>query len=127
VSTSRMLVLYQSTKMRQQEVEKWKAQGFGAEDAAAMALGHHTFVQEMSHRFMTLAEYGGKPTPMDAILRLRAFGFKIRFTSNAEGVIDWIGDTLLYGNMQFSMAQLRSMILYSSQPRGYDERRVVHA
>jgi hypothetical protein len=91
VSTSRMLVLYQSTKMRQQEVEKWKAQGFGAEDAAAMALGHHTFVQEMSHRFMTLAEYGGKPTPMDAILRLRAFGFKIRFTSNAEGVIDWIG------------------------------------
>jgi hypothetical protein len=26
---------------------------------------------------MTLTEYNGKPTPMDAILRLRAFGFKI--------------------------------------------------
>ena len=105
-----MLVLYQSTKMRQQDVEKWTAQGFGAEDAAAMASGHYTFVQEMSQRFMTLSQYGGKPTPMDAILRLRAFGFKIRFTSNAEGVIDWIGDTLLYGNIQFSMGQLRSMI-----------------
>lgn len=37
---------------------------------------------------MTLVQYGGKPTPMDAILRLRAFEFKIQFTSNAEGVID---------------------------------------
>lgn len=104
VSTSRMLVLYQSTKMRQQEVEKWTAQGYGAEDAAAMAPGHYEFVQDMSHRFMTLVQYGRKPTPMDAILRLRAFGFKIRFTSNAEGVIDWIGDTLLYSNIQFSMS-----------------------
>ncbi|OAK93354.1 hypothetical protein IQ06DRAFT_200927, partial [Phaeosphaeriaceae sp. SRC1lsM3a] len=64
----------------------------------------------MANRFMTLMEYNGKPTPMDSILRLRAFGFKIRFTTNAEGVIDWVGDTLLYGNIQFSMPQLRSMI-----------------
>ncbi len=110
VSTSRMLVLYKSAQMRQQEVEKLIAEGFGTEDAAAIAPGHHHFVQEMSNRFMTLAAYGGQPTPMDTILRLRAFGFKIRFTTNAEGVIDWIGDTLLYGNIQFSMPQLRSMI-----------------
>jgi superfamily II DNA helicase RecQ len=110
VSTSRMLVLYRSTQMRQDQIDKLAAEGWGAEDAAAMATPHLEFVRDMANRFMTLIEYNGKPTPMDSILRLRAFGFKIRFTSNAEGVIDWVGDTLLYGNIQFSMPQLRSMI-----------------
>jgi hypothetical protein len=111
VSTSRMLVLYQSTQMRQEKMDTLaEEEGWGPEDAAAMAPSHHQLVQEMANRFMTLTEYGGKPTPMDTILRLRAFGFKIRFTTNAEGVIDWVGDTLLYSNIQFSMPQLRSMI-----------------
>jgi hypothetical protein len=48
---------------------------------------------------MTLIKYNSKPTPIDSILRLRAFGFKIQFTSNAEGVIDWVGNTLLYSNI----------------------------
>jgi hypothetical protein len=48
---------------------------------------------------MTLIEYSGKPTPMDFILQLRAFRFKIRFTTNAEGVINWLGNTLLYSNI----------------------------
>jgi hypothetical protein len=99
VSTSRMLVLYKSTQMRQEEVDKLARQGHSAEDAAALAHGHHHFVGEMAGRFMTLITFGGKPTPMDTILRLRAFGFKIRFTTNADGVIDWIGDTLLYSNI----------------------------
>ncbi|EOA85689.1 uncharacterized protein SETTUDRAFT_65393, partial [Exserohilum turcica Et28A] len=64
----------------------------------------------MCHRFMALTDYNGQPTPMDAILRLRAFGFKIRYTTNADGVVDWVGDTLLYGQIQFSMAQLRTMV-----------------
>jgi hypothetical protein len=110
ISTSRMLVLYKATRMRREHVAKLVAGHWGAEDAEAMAPPHLEFVQEMASRFMTLTEYNGKPTPMDYILRLRAFGFKIRFTTNAEGVIDWAGDTLLYGNIQFSMAQLRSMI-----------------
>jgi hypothetical protein len=45
-------------------------------------------VQEIANQFMTLTKYNGKPTPIDSILRLRAFGFKIRFTTNAEGVVD---------------------------------------
>jgi hypothetical protein len=110
ISISRMLVLYRSTQLRQEQVDKLAAEGWGSEDAAAMAPAHLEFVQDMANRFMTLTEYNGKPTPMDSILRLRAFGFKIRFTTNAEGVIDWVGDTLLYGNIQFSMPQLRSMI-----------------
>jgi hypothetical protein len=110
ISTSRMLVLYRSTQLRQDRINELVAEGWGSEDAADIAPPHLEFVQDMANRFMTLIEYNGKPTPMDSILRLRAFGFKIRFTTNAEGVIDWVGDTLLYGNIQFSMPQLRSMI-----------------
>jgi superfamily II DNA helicase RecQ len=110
VSIARMLVLYRSTQLRQAEVDRLVREGWGVEDAVDMAPPHFEFVQDMAKRFMTLTEYNGKPTPMDSILRLRAFGFKIRFTTNAEGVVDWAGDTLLYANIQFSMPQLRSMI-----------------
>ena len=105
IGTSRMLVLYRSTQVRQEKMDELREkEGWGLEDAAAMAPSHHQLVQEMANRFMTLTAYGGKPTPMDALLRQKAFGFKIRFTTNAEGVIDWIGDTLLYSNIQFSMS-----------------------
>lgn len=64
VSTSRMLVLYQLTQMRQEKMDTLaEEEGWGPEDAAAMALSHHQLVQEMANRFMTLTEYGGKPSP----------------------------------------------------------------
>ncbi|KAK4171536.1 hypothetical protein QBC36DRAFT_305203 [Triangularia setosa] len=46
---------------------------------------------------------------MDSILRLRAYGKAIRANTNADGVVDWHGDELLYGHVQFSMASLRMM------------------
>jgi hypothetical protein len=75
-----------------------------------MALCYFDFVQEMAKQFMTLIDYDGKLTLMDAILQLKAFGFKIWFTTNVLGVVDWIGDELLYSNIKFSMPQLRSII-----------------
>jgi hypothetical protein len=110
ISTSRMLVLYRLTQLRQYRINELVAEGWGSDNAADIAPPHLEFVQDIANRFMTLIEYSGKLTPMDSILRLRAFRFKIRFTTNAEGVINWLGDTLLYGNIQFSMPQLRSMI-----------------
>lgn len=75
-----------------------------------MAPGHFDFVQEMANRFITLVRYGGQPCPVDWLQRLKAYGMKIRFTTNAEGVTEWVDDTLLYGNIQFSMPQLRLII-----------------
>jgi hypothetical protein len=75
-----------------------------------MAPCHFDFVQEIAKRFMTLTDYNSKPTPIDAILQLKAFGFKIWFTTNVLGVVDWISDELLHSNIKFSMPQLRSMI-----------------
>ena len=111
VNVSRMLVLYQSTKMRREEIARLRRDdGWGQEVAEDIAPGHFQFVQEMANRFMTLVSYGGLPCPMDSLQRLKAYGMKIRFTTNAEGVIEWVDDTLLYGNIQFSMPQLRSMV-----------------
>jgi hypothetical protein len=63
--------------MRQEQVGKLTAEGWGLEDAADMAPPHLQFVQQMASCFMTLTEYNGKPTLIDSILQLRAFGFKI--------------------------------------------------
>jgi hypothetical protein len=52
-------------------------EGWGGEDAAVIALCYFDFVQEMAKQFMTLTDYDGKLTLMDAILQLKAFGFKI--------------------------------------------------
>jgi hypothetical protein len=110
VAISRMLVLYQATRLRQEHIDQLLSEGYAAADAANIAPPHVEFVQAMANRFMTLTAYNGKPTPMNAVLEMRAFRFKIRFTTKAEGTVDWIGDTLLIGNIQFSMPQLRSMV-----------------
>ena len=47
---------------------------------------------------------------MDWMLRLRAYGKKIRGDTNAAGVIQWVGDIIMYGYVQYSMPELRSMI-----------------
>lgn len=88
INISRMLVLYRSTQMRAAHVAQLQEEGFGAWDAQAMACSHDYYVREMANRFITLTSYGGEPTPVDAIQRLKAYGMKIRFTTNAEGVVD---------------------------------------
>jgi hypothetical protein len=45
---------------------------------------------------MTLVSDQGKPMPMDWIFESRSYGFKIRYTTAAEGVIDWKGDQISY-------------------------------
>ena len=111
VNVARMLVLYESTRRRKQHIAELEAEGASRHDAQDKAPSHFHFVREMVSRFMTLTVFGGDPTPVDSIQRLKAYGMKIRFTTNAEGVVDWVDDSLLYGNIQFSMPQLRSMIL----------------
>jgi len=110
VNISRMLVLYQATRLRKKQVDKLKKKGLGQKKAESKAQSHFHRVKMMANRFMTLTGYGGEPTPIDSIQRLKAYGMKIRYTTSAEGVIDWVDDTLLYSNIRFSMPQLRSMV-----------------
>ena len=89
VTVARMLVLYKSTKLRQERVaDIMEKEGWEREVAEEMAPGHVELVQKMADRFTTLTPHGWAPTPMDWILRLRTYGLKVRFSSNADGVIE---------------------------------------
>ena len=88
ISISRILVLYQAHKKRGKQIAELTAGGYSKERARIVAATHFELVQTICHRFISLTNYNGYPTPIDAILRLRAFGFKIQYTTNAEGVIN---------------------------------------
>ena len=59
---------------------------------------------------MTMAHGDQDPTPMQWLYRSRSYGFKIRYTTTAEGKIQWIRDDVLYPKIRFSMSQFRGMI-----------------
>jgi len=80
------------------------------QDTKAEAPSVYALVRGMVHRFMTLTRYDGEPTPMNRILRLRTYGFRIRFDTTAEGKVSWDGDKLLIDKISFTMADLRSMV-----------------
>ena len=52
----------------------------------------------------------GSHSPMQWMLDLRTYGMKIHYRTTVEGTIDWIGDQIVYRNIQFTMPELRSMI-----------------
>ncbi|OAL42723.1 hypothetical protein IQ07DRAFT_466806, partial [Pyrenochaeta sp. DS3sAY3a] len=65
------------------------------------------FVQEMMDKFMVRGSHG----PMQWMLDLRTYGLKIHYNTTSQGHVDWVGqDTLLYKDLQFNMAQFRSMV-----------------
>src|SRR6187402_354744 len=67
-------------------------------------------VRRKVQRYMTLVTEKSKPTPMDWIYESRSYGFKIRYTTAAEGVIDWKGDEISYQKIKFNMNQLRDIV-----------------
>ena len=65
------------------------------------------FVERMMDRFMVRGSHG----PMQWMLDLRTYGLKIHYNTTSRGHVEWKGyDELLYKDMQFNMAQFRSMI-----------------
>ncbi|KAK4117986.1 hypothetical protein N657DRAFT_638369, partial [Parathielavia appendiculata] len=111
VTVARMLVLYKAKRARDEEIRR--RQRFAGESKAKArerARSHFDRVREMVQRFMTIVAFDGQPSPMDSILRLRAYGKAIRANTNADGVVDWHGDELLIGHVQFSITSLRAMI-----------------
>lgn len=110
VTVSRMLVLYQAKSTRTSEIERLQRQHGSRAVALKKAPTAFELAQKMVHGFMTLTTYGGKPTPMNWVLMLRTYGLKVHYGTTADGVVDWVDDTLLYGHISFSMPDLRAMI-----------------
>jgi hypothetical protein len=65
ITTVRMLVVYHAHHERQAAIQCHRRDGYDEDEAPRPALSHFTLVQEMVHRFMTLTEFGGKPSPMN--------------------------------------------------------------
>ena len=111
VTVARILVLYKASKARKERVAKIiKKEGFSKEDIDKQVLSHFNLVKEMANRFIILINYRGNPSPINWLLRLYIYRIKIRFTTNTDSVVEWVGDTLLYGHIKFSIASLRSII-----------------
>lgn len=63
-------------------------------------------VQDAMNRFMVR----GSHSPMQWMLDLRTYGLKIHYNTTTEGCIDWVGEQIVYKNIQFTMAELRKMV-----------------
>ncbi len=97
VTTSKMIVLYKAYLTRDEQVQKMTQaridEGFGEDVARRVACedapAHFDLVQRMADRFMGLTSKGGRPSPMDFILRLRTYGIQIRYDTTEDGLVDW--------------------------------------
>ncbi|KAJ1674268.1 hypothetical protein EV182_003631 [Spiromyces aspiralis] len=111
VTVAHMLVLYKAKRAHDDEVLNWwQLTGESEAKAREQVRSHFDWVRNMVWQFMMIMAFNGQPSPMDSVLRLRAYGKAIRANTNADGVVDWHGDELLIGRVQFGMASLWAMI-----------------
>ena len=110
IKLARLMVVQEGYERRQEAIQRLQEQGSTAEDAREEAHSYYHFTRQLVHQFMTMSHNGQDPTPIQWIFKARSYGFKIRYTTTADGCIQWIGDTILYQQIRFDMSQVRSMI-----------------
>ena len=64
----------------------------------------------MVYRFITLTAYGSEPNPINRVLYMRTYGYKIRMTTGADGRVMWQGEKISIGQIHFTMNELRFMV-----------------
>ncbi|KAK4233553.1 hypothetical protein C8A03DRAFT_38729 [Achaetomium macrosporum] len=95
IKIARMLVAHQAITEQREEIEAL-AKTMDMEEARAAATGLFRIVRGKVQRFMTWVTDRTEPTPMDWIFEARTYGMRIRFTTAAAPVIDWIGERIAY-------------------------------
>ena len=110
IKLARLMVIHEACIRRQEAIERYQNQGLDVAAAGKKARSHYHLIRGMVRQFMTMAHDGRDPTPIQWLYRIRSYGFKIRYTTTAEGRVQWIGDDILYPGMRFSMTQFRSMV-----------------
>jgi len=111
IKVARMLVLCQAYTEREAEVAE-KSTMMDEDQARGEATGIFQLVRRKVRRFMTLVSEkdNAELTPMDWIYDTRSYGFKIRYTTAAEGSIDWKGDEITRGRVRFRIGALAEML-----------------
>jgi len=110
IKIARMLVV------RHSQLEAEDAGNAGDQD------GTFAIVRRKVSRFMTVVHPGNQPTPMDWIFDARSYGLKIRYTTSIAGQISWVGSTVTFQKVVFSIEGLTDMLheLVSSLRRTMD-------
>ncbi|KAH6702795.1 hypothetical protein BKA61DRAFT_704075 [Leptodontidium sp. MPI-SDFR-AT-0119] len=106
IKLARLMVVQEAYERRREAIAHYESRGLSAKKADS----HYVLTRRLVHAFMTMAHDGKDPKPMQWLYRSRSYGFKIRYTTTAEGKIQWIGDDVLYPKIRFSMSQFRGMI-----------------
>jgi RecQ family ATP-dependent DNA helicase len=110
IKLARLMVVQEAYERRREAIAHYEGRGMSAKKARDEADSHYVLTRRLVHAFMTMAHDGKDPKPMQWLYRSRSYGFKIRYTTTAEGKIQWIGDDVLYPKIRFSMSQFRGMI-----------------
>jgi RecQ family ATP-dependent DNA helicase len=110
IKLARLMVVQEGYERRQEAIRLLQERELTAEEAKEAARSYYHFVRQLTHQFMTMNHSGRDPSPMDWIFKARSYGFKIRYTTTAEGCIQWVGDTVLYQQVRFNMSQVQSMV-----------------
>ncbi|KAK3318925.1 hypothetical protein B0H66DRAFT_623161 [Apodospora peruviana] len=86
VTVVHMFVLFKATQDRRAHIEQRRqATGKSKPEAGRKTQGNFHRVWRMVQKFMAIVEYNGPPSPMDSILRLRAYLKAILANTDTDG------------------------------------------
>ncbi|MDB5910917.1 MAG: hypothetical protein JWP34_5031, partial [Massilia sp.] len=109
IKVLRLLVVYQAVTERDEQVAA-KERVLGRQEARDAVPGVFRMVRAKVQRFMVLVSSKSEPSPVDWIFDARTYGLKIRYTTAANGSIDWQGDQVTYQRIKMTMSQLADML-----------------
>jgi hypothetical protein len=110
IKSARLMVVQEAYERRWEAIAQYESRGWSMKQARDKADSHYVLTRRLFRAFMTMAHDDQDPKPMQWLYRSRSYEFKIRYTTTAEGKIQWIGDDVLYPKIRFSIDQFRGMI-----------------
>jgi len=87
IKLARLIVVQEGYEQQQEAIKRLEERGLTTDEACEQATSYFYFIRRLTHQFMTMAYDGKDPTPMQWIFKSRSYGFKIRYTTTAEGCI----------------------------------------
>ena len=110
IKLARALVIEKAHQTWQKQIAVAQIIGYSKEEARESSDSYYKLVRKMVDRFIGLEGGQREPTLIDWMISKRSYGMKIRFTTTADGTVTWIGDTIIYKKVEFSMIQLKLMV-----------------
>jgi hypothetical protein len=90
IKLARIMVVQEGYHRRQDAIEDYKATGLNEDQAQEKAASYFHMIRRLTNQFLVMAHDGRNPTPMQWIFKSRSYGFKIRYTTTADGCIQWL-------------------------------------